>query len=401
MCNQKRILIIDDEYAIRNTLADILCLKGYEVLTAESGRVGVLKATEEKPHLIICDVSMPGMDGFEVANQIRSMSNFIAVPFIFLSANTAPKDIRKGLMHGADDYVMKPFEVSELLETISMRLNRVELLAVNAEKWTKSITYAKTIQDVILPTSQRMQSLFSSYFCFYQPRDIISGDFYWVHQALQGTFVAAIDCTGHGVPGAMLSMVCYEKLNQVVIEYPQATPSEILNRTNALLKEFMQPDQAKNQHWDGMAISICFINYEKMELIFAGASQSLYLTSKHLYEENGVLTMQQSNAVQNLYKLKGDKFEIGCSMEGHTFREHTVPFSKKDRIFLFSDGFADQFGGATLNGKKFKISNFQKLILSTSNLDMHEQGKELMEIFNDWKGNQDQTDDVLVLGVEF
>lgn len=394
----ERILVIDDEPHIRETLADILDLHGFRVLYASNGKEGIEVAEQCEPDLIICDIMMPEMDGYEVASYIRSIDRMAGTPFIFLSARAAPGDFRKGMGLGADDYLTKPFSVQDVLETINTRLSRMKLLTTDALKWKDSARYAKRIQEVILPSEDQMNQLFKDHFSVYQSRDIVSGDFYWVHSHKNKTYIAVADCTGHGVPGALLSMICYEKLNAVVAENPGLTPAQILIRVNELLGDFMLSNQNRVIMKDGMDVSLCMIDQEQGEVTFSGAARPVYYVSDGLPVANGSMVNHPGVSGKTLSEIKGDLQSIGVSNKNHKFAEHRIPIKAGDRIYLFSDGFVDQFGGP--KAKKIMPANFRNAILESANRPMHEQKQHLLDIFNNWKGNLEQTDDLTIVGLQ-
>ena len=387
-------MIIDDEPGIRDTLSDILSMHGFEIICAKDGKEGIEFATKKRPDLIICDIMMPEMDGYGVASHIRKIKDMASIPFIFLTAKATSEDFRFGLRLGVDDYLVKPFDSEEVIETIKMRLGRMEQLTSDSDKWQNSVNYAKTIQKLILPTAQKLKKLFPEHFCIYQPRDIVAGDFYWTHTFEDKIYVAVADCTGHGVPGAMLSMICYEKLNQVMIDFPGLTPAKILGKVNEQLAHFMISNQDRKLLRDGMDIALCMIDYSNENILFSGAARSIYFVTKNEPLSNPK-TVRNDNTF--LSEIKGDIYSIGASNRDVTFKDNSISFSKGDMIYLFSDGYADQFGGK--NDKKFLSAHFKEMILEYSKLDTDDQKDCILKSFHNWKGGNDQTDDVLVMGI--
>ena len=249
-----------------------------------------------------------------------------------------------------------------------------------------SINYALRIQQAIFPPVEKLEANLNDYFVFFQPKDIVSGDFYWFNKVettpqdgspnQEVIVVAAVDCTGHGVPGALMSIIGNTILNQSLKEPKVNTPADALSYLNRQL--------ANNIHSinDGMDLSFCAINQLTMQLQYAGANNSLYIVRN-----------------KELIELKPDKKSIGGSHFelDKVFTNHIFELEKGDNIYLFTDGYADQFGGE--KGKKLKYKSFQNLLLSISDLKMDIQKSKLEAYFSEWKGELDQVDDVLVIGI--
>ncbi len=269
-----------------------------------------------------------------------------------------------------------------------VRLRTTEVLDKNRELDTKnkdimaSIRYAKRIQDAILPPDEYVLKYLPKTFIFFKPKDIVSGDFYWLHDAGDKIVFAAVDCTGHGVPGAFMSIVGHNHLEQIVGKQGITQPAAILDALNRSVSETLRQSNT-DEHIikDGMDIAICMFNRKTSELQYAGAYNPLY------WVRNSVLN-----------EIKADKFPIGnLQTEEHLgFSNHSLQLEKGDTLYIFSDGFADQFGGA--DGKKLKSRLFKKLLLEAQHLSMEEQGMYIGKAFEEWKGSLEQVDDILVIG---
>ena len=245
---------------------------------------------------------------------------------------------------------------------------------------TDSITYAKRIQEAILPSRYSLTENLKNGFVLYKPKDIVSGDFYWLEKHEDSIFFAAADCTGHGVPGAMVSVMCSNALSKSLLEENIIEPSKILDRTRELvLQRFEKSDENVK---DGMDISLCNIQYSKdaTNLQWAGANNPLWIVRNN-----------------KLIEFKGDKQPIGKVDNPMPFTNHTITLQKNDTIYIFTDGFPDQFGGP--KGKKFMYKPFKELLLSIQDKNMEEQKGVLNQAFEDWKGNLEQVDDICVIGV--
>lgn len=270
-------------------------------------------------------------------------------------------------------------EVVQQKEEIEQKNQELEVLYKHV---TDSIKYAKRIQEAILPPDSFVKKLLPNSFVLYKPKDIVSGDFYWMDGKNGKSMFAAVDCTGHGVPGAFMSIVGYNILKHTVNNNSFTEPALILDELNNGVSETLHHGHEESQAKDGMDISFCTIDYNKMELQYAGAYNPLYLV------RNG-----------ELLQTKADKFPIGLFLgtEKKKFTNHTIRLEKGDSIYIFSDGYADQFGGP--NGKKFMAGNFRDLLIEASKHPVDKQKEILNKTIEEWRGPLDQVDDILVIGV--
>lgn len=262
---------------------------------------------------------------------------------------------------------------------------------------TDSINYAKRIQQAIIPPKEEVNRNLKEAFVFYQPKDIVAGDFYWLQQIDDVVLYAAADCTGHGVPGALVSVVCNNALNRAVREYNLMDPAAILNKAKEIIIETFQ--RSKNKEFtikDGMDIALCTINFNNLELKYAGANNPLYVINKNraAWDFDGNVIGEQAEGLE----IKPDKQPVAIHFNDKPFTTHTIKLQKGDNIYTFSDGYADQFGGP--KGKKFMYKRFKNLLVSISELSMEEQKVVLEKEFYQWKGDLDQIDDVCVMGVK-
>lgn len=241
-----------------------------------------------------------------------------------------------------------------------------------------SINYAKRLQDAILPPLNFVKKHLPDSFIFYKPKDIVAGDFYWMEVINNNILFAVADCTGHGVPGAMVSVVCSNALNRAVFEFGITEPGNILDKTRDLVLETFSKSDTDVK--DGMDISIVSINKQSGEIKWAGANSPLWYTN-----ENEIL------------EIKANKQPIGKTEHSSPFVTHTIQLNKGNAIFMFSDGFADQFGGE--KGKKFKYKPLKEMLLKNSKFSPEKQLQQLEFAFEKWKSNLEQVDDVCVIGI--
>ncbi len=243
---------------------------------------------------------------------------------------------------------------------------------------TDSINYAKRIQQAILPSRYSLTENLKNGFVIYKPKDIVAGDFYWLERKNDCIFFAAADCTGHGVPGALVSVVCSNALSKSVLEENISDPGKILDRTRELVIERFSKSEEDVK--DGMDISLCAYYPSTQTLRWAGANNPLWLI------RNGELKETMPN-----------KQPIGKAEYAKPFTTHTIEIEKGDTFYLFTDGYQDQFGGP--KGKKFKSTQLMKLLLSIKELNMPEQEAFLNKEFETWRGNLEQVDDVCMIGL--
>ncbi len=259
-----------------------------------------------------------------------------------------------------------------------------------------SINYAKRLQEAILPNTETFKNLFSESFVLYRPKDIVAGDFYWLQENGSDIMFAAADCTGHGVPGAMVSVVCSNALNASNNEVSNGNPAALLDSTRDRVVERF--GSSTEDVKDGMDISLCKYQPKTKLLMYAGANNPLWIVSKDKKEgANNYAELETDSAELYLSEFKADKQPIGKFAYNKPFNSKQIQLTDGDTVYLFTDGFPDQFGGE--NGKKFKYKPFKKLLLSINKLSMNDQHEELSRIFDEWKGGYDQIDDVCILGI--
>lgn len=262
-----------------------------------------------------------------------------------------------------------------------LEIKQREIIAEKNQEILDSIQYAKRIQTAILPTETQLNELLSNYFIYYRPKDIVAGDFYWMEKIGNKLLFAVADCTGHGVPGALISVVCHNALNRSVREFHLIDPGQILNKTRELImEEFIKSDEKMR---DGMDISLCCLDLSTLKMQWSGANSPLWIKRQNQ---------------QEIEVFKAQKQPIGYFDELENFSSLDFQLEKGDSIYLFSDGYADQFGGP--EGKKLKSTGMRNLILSVSEKSMSEQNSAFDSYFENWKASNEQIDDVCVFGFQ-
>ena len=261
-------------------------------------------------------------------------------------------------------------EIEVQKEEVEVQKSIIEL---KNKEITDSITYAKRIQKAILPSNQMLNTYLSQSFVMFLPKDIVAGDFYWVEKTNDKIFFAVADCTGHGVPGAMVSVVCNNALNRVVREYKLSKPSQILDKVTEIINtEF---GDGKEEIRDGMDIALCMLEKNKLE--FSGANNPVWII------RNG-----------EIIETKGDRQPIGKYENKKPFTNHQIDLIDGDTIYIFTDGYVDQFGGE--RNKKMGYNVFRKKILEVNHLPLNEIKASLQNFFKAWKGKEEQVDDVCI-----
>lgn len=245
-----------------------------------------------------------------------------------------------------------------------------------------SINYAKRLQNAILPSLDRIVSVFPSYFLLYQPKDVVSGDFYWFERIDNKIYMAVADCTGHGVPGAMVSVVCSNALNRALNEYQIMEPDNILDKTRDLIVEHFS--KGGTELSDGMDVALMVLDMDTQRITFSGANNSLWIVRR-----------EKPDMIE---ELKGDKQPVGYFSFAKSFTSQEVLCKSGDRIYMTTDGYADQFGEES--GKKLKSAVMKRYIVEMQSSNMKEQGEGLLLFYDDWKGAAEQVDDVCVMGIE-
>jgi serine phosphatase RsbU (regulator of sigma subunit)/HAMP domain-containing protein len=306
------------------------------------------------------------------------------IPFEPLSDHD---EMGKALLRMRDDLLSYRSEMEQKVRAQTQEIRRQkEEVEIQKEKVTalyidlqSSIDYAQRLQETILPNDVSIKRMFPDSFVFFRPKATVSGDFYWFKELGGKKVFAAADCTGHGVPGAFMSLVGHNVLNTVTKVFTK--PSQILNNANRLAVDVLRPIDGETYMRDGMDIALCTIDQRAMTLEFSGAHNPVYII------RNG-----------ELITIESDPFSIGSYINNEReFTNHNVNLQEGDCLYIFSDGYADQFGGP--KGKKFMRKRFRELLMDISHLPMPEQKWRLMDTLDRWQGNQEQVDDILVIGI--
>jgi len=377
------------------------------------------------PDLIITDWEMPIMNGIEFIKLLKSNEKTHDIPVIMCTGvMTTPENLKTALDAGAVDYIRKPVEKLELMARVNSMLklsdsiktikaqnndlirqreeilhqkeeiqaqndnleqanieilNQKNIIEKSHRQITDSINYAKRIQNAILPSPENIGSLLTEHFILFMPRDIVSGDFYFVKEIKKFMLIAAADCTGHGVPGAFMSMLGVALLNEIVRRNEIENAATILEELRLQIKHSLQQTGLKSEQKDGMDIAFCAINYQTLEMSFAGAHNPCWI-------------LRDSEFIE----LQADSMPVGVFFKESPFNEQKFQLKKNDVIYIFSDGFYSQLS----EENKYSRKKFREFLHSIGYETLNQQKDLLHTEFEKWKGTNRQTDDVLVMGVK-
>jgi serine phosphatase RsbU (regulator of sigma subunit) len=262
-------------------------------------------------------------------------------------------------------------------------IERTQKIEAQNREITCSIQYASKIQNALMPREEDMAKLLKSFFVLNKPRDIVSGDYYWVSEKEEKIIIAVADCTGHGVPGAFMSILGVTFLNEIVNRTVNISAGEILNQLRSRIMKSLRQTGKGCESRDGMEMALCVIDSGNNKLQFSGAFRPMYIISEGAMSE-----------------YSGDNMPIGYYEEvDDSFNNRQLSVKRGDVIYLFTDGYPDQIGG--IEKKTFRSQNFRKLLLDNHTLPMVQQKELLEKVFSEWKGDNEQIDDILVIGIKF
>ncbi len=395
------ILIVDDLEDNLFSLNAVLKFEGYIIHKANSGALAIEMALKQQYDCIVLDVQMPEMDGFEVAT-ILSQNDFTKnIPIIFLSALGSDKEkVLQGMDSGAIDFLAKPVDPPLIKAKLKLCIKlsskykdskRVisaikeehsSLKEVNSD-FSASLRYAQNIQQAILPTAEVINALFNDNFVIFRPKESIGGDFYYVKEVGNEIIFICGDCTGHGVPGAMMSMISANIIHNIIDSKKIIVPNVILN---AMVREFRKAFRNEFSNitiQDGLEVAICTYYKKEKKLQYAGAGRPIIIAN-----QDGIKTIKSSSSGIS-----------GNVSENYDFELNEFDIEEGDQLYLYSDGIVDQFGGP--HNKKFMTKRLVQLLSSNLDLPMSEQKEIIDNSIVSWKEGQEQIDDILVMGLKF
>lgn len=390
--SRSHVLIVDDNRQNLQVLGGFLKNEGLSVEFAIDG-YSALKWLEKKYFdLILLDIMMPGMNGYEVCEIVKNNPETAEIPIIFITAVCDTNSIIKGFNTGAVDYITKPFIQDELLARVKTQLravsskqqilNYLARIEEHDREIGNSILYARSIQNAVLNTTTVNHEYLPDHFILSKPKNILSGDFYWINKIDNNVIFAVMDCTGHGVPGALMSILGATLLNDIIMHDKVVMPDKILDYLRQKLIISLGQNKDFISVKDGIEGSLISYNQFTSELSFAGT-------------QNPILHFSGNNMSQ----IRADRIPIGYYEKHSKFTLKTFQVRKGDTIYMYSDGFMDQFGGP--ESKKIMSGRFRELLSKNHNLPLESQKTKLQEYLSFWQKDLEQTDDILVVGIKF
>jgi serine phosphatase RsbU (regulator of sigma subunit) len=382
----------------------------YQIIKVRDGMELCQKAIDIRPDLILADLEMPRMHGIDAIHFLKDNFSTRQIPIIVI---TVSENFQAALDAGAMDFILKPFKKLHLTLRVKGALKMVEsyraieqqkleiekrnhqikkqhesvlrqknIIAEKNNEIHADLKYAKRIQDAILPDDQYIKQALCQYFILNLPKNVVSGDFYWIEKNRDRVVFAVADATGHGVSGALMHMMGIIFLNQIVKHKRYHHPSEILEELREYVISSLHQTGEIGEAQDGMDIALCMIDMKERKLKFSGANNPLYIINN-----------------RGLREIRGDRMPVGININyDKPFTNHDVQLAPGDTLYLFTDGYADQFGGD--KGKKFRYKYFKELLLSNHGISLKKQKEVLKHTFFKWKGEYEQIDDVLVMGIK-
>ncbi|HKL37323.1 MAG TPA: SpoIIE family protein phosphatase [Bacteroidales bacterium] len=406
-----QILIADDSEADLMHAREALTEHNphYRITTVQDGMELCQKAIDLRPDLILSDLEMPRMNGKEAIRFLKDNFSTRHIPIIVISVD---ENFQEALDAGAIDFILKPFRKVKLILRVKTALRIIEsyravekqklevekrnhqikrqhesvlrqrnIIAEKNSEIEADLHYAKRIQEAILPDDASIREALTQFFILNLPKNIVSGDFYWIEKNRDQVIIAVADATGHGVSGALMHMMGIIFLNQIIKQKQYDKPSDILEALRDYVMTSLHQKGVIGEAQDGMDIALCMFNPKTRKLSFSGANNPLYIINN-----------------QGLKEIKGDRMPVGININyNKPFTNHDLQLNRGDTIYLFSDGYADQFGGD--KGKKFRYKYFKELLISNHGISLKKQKEVLEKTFYNWKGKYEQIDDVLVMGM--
>jgi sigma-B regulation protein RsbU (phosphoserine phosphatase) len=395
------ILIVDDLEDNLFSLNAVLKFEGYIIHKANSGPLAIDMASKIQYDCIILDVQMPEMDGFEVANILGKNEFTKNIPIIFLSALGSDKEkVLQGMDSGAIDFLAKPVDPPLIKAKLKLciklsskykdskkvfsaiKQEHSSLQEVNSE-FSASLRYAQNIQQAILPTAEVINALFKDNFIIFRPKESIGGDFYYIKEVGNEIIFICGDCTGHGVPGAMMSMISANIIHNIIDSKKIIVPNLILNAMVSEFRKAFRNEFSNITIQDGLEVAVCTYYKKERKLQYAGAGRPIIMASQDAINIIKCSSYGISGNVSENYEFALNEFDIE---EGH-------------QIYLYSDGIVDQFGGP--KNKKFMTKRLVQLLSSNLDLPMTEQKEIIDNSIVSWKEGQEQIDDILIMGLKF
>ena len=397
--NALNILLTDDDH-LNLMIIERHLIKGflhdeanqYNIMKAYNGHEALSLVAQHHFDLVLLDWEMPEMDGIEVLKILKANPLTVEIPVMMVTSNTSSEYLKEAIGTGAVDFIKKPIDPIELIARVKSVIKvstayqqiKKQNIEINDQKEqiTASINYARRMQKAMLPSDELLAEMSTDFFVLNQPKDIVSGDFYWAAIIDQWHIFIVADCTGHGVPGAMMSMIGNNLLNEIIKNKNIYSPDLILNHLHQGVRLALNQQESNSR--DGMDIGIVVYDSENQSLAFSGAMNNLLLINDG-----------------NVFDIQADRKAVGGKQleDSRCFTKHVLDVSRGDtHFYLYTDGYHDQFGG--LEFKKFFVKRFKDLLVEDYKLPKKQQEMHLKQVMTDWMEGYLQMDDILVMGVK-
>lgn len=384
--------------------------ENFHIILVRDGLEACQRAIEEYPDLILMDIEMPEMNGIDAIRFLKNNFRTKNIPVIVFTATDVFQEV---FDVGAIDFIEKPFNEESLIIRIKSALNLLDsyraierqkieiekrnhkikkqhedvlkqkdIISKKNEEITADLRYSQRIQEAILPGDEFIREILPQHFIVNIPKNIVSGDFYWLEKTNNKVILAVADCTGHGVSGALMHMMGIIFLNEIVKKKQIKEPGEIMGELRNYIMSSLHQTGKFGETQDGMDLTLCTIDFDTYKLQFVGANNPLYIINN-----------------KGLTEIKGDRMPVGININyDKPFTTHEIELQRGDTLYMFTDGYADQFGG--LKGKKFRYKYFKELLIGINGSSLQKQKDIIEQTFYKWKGEHEQVDDVLIMGVK-
>lgn len=405
MDNKRTILSVDDS-PINNKLIEAYFRRDYNVISQEGGHQALEWLSSNIPDVILLDIMMPVMDGIEVLEKIQESERLREIPVIMVSAKTEMESIKATLSLGAQDYVKKPIDFTELQTKvlIAFQINEQKQEISKYKSYYdihQGMIHAGRIQRSILPDAENFRRLFSKSFIINLPKHVVSGDFYWIQQSFHKKSIGLFDCTGHGVPAAMLTIMGQMELHTLSQNGNEVSAEHVFPLLSQKFSRVLNTSGDTYTQYDGMDGLFCSIYPQDNILEYVGAKRALVLIrpgSDSLMCDGQSIEAKDQNDEYSLFEIPGDRNPIGKESEFAEFTIKKIETQAGDRIFMYTDGITDQLGGKQL--KTLKKKQLYEKLLTIQSKSINLQKSDIFNWFENWKENNEQTDDILIIGLE-
>ena len=404
--DNKRIILSIDDSPINNKLIEVYFRKDYNVTSKTSGQEALIWLETELPEVILLDVMMPIMDGIDVLEKLQANERLRDIPVIMVTAKTEVETIKIALSKGALDYVKKPIDFTELQSKImiAFQINKQKQEISKYKSYFdihQGMIHAQRIQRSILPDTEHFKHMFPKSFIINFPKHIVSGDFYCINQNFQQKNIGLFDCTGHGVPAAMLTMMGQMELHTIFDNGSQIQTGQIFPKLSQKFSSLLNTSNDTYTQYDGMDGGFISIVSQENKIEYVGARRPLILIRKGLEKlkvDQELIEPKLTNDNFSLFEIPGDRLSIGKESEFSEFQTKTITSAPQDRLYIYSDGITDQLGGSQT--KRIKKKEFYDKLIDIQSKSIDLQKSDLFNWLDEWKTNNEQTDDILMIGIE-